>query len=222
MRWTTSLLACVSDRRLVGRARPTSRRRKLADAFAEEDRPRPADGRARNRRKPRPTTVHAGRSQFVSAVQAPAICCRSASREPAIDDDRRRAGVSGRAVVDLDVVRQKKSSGGWFDPTSYLTGQLPVTASGRASSRGTARAASSSSAPKSAAFRFRRSFLAGDGLFLHALGRQPEGRRHRRRVRAARRRSARIDVGQGNAHRSCSTHVSSMAERRPADAACSI
>ena len=39
--------------------------------------------------------------------------------------------VSGKAVVDLDVVRKKQSSGGWFDPTSYLTGQLPVTASGR-------------------------------------------------------------------------------------------
>jgi hypothetical protein len=39
--------------------------------------------------------------------------------------------VAGKAVVDLDVVRQKQSSGGWFDPTSYLTGKLPVTASGR-------------------------------------------------------------------------------------------
>lgn len=39
--------------------------------------------------------------------------------------------VSGKAVVDLDVVRQKQGSGGWFDPTSYLTGKLPVTASGR-------------------------------------------------------------------------------------------
>lgn len=39
--------------------------------------------------------------------------------------------VSGKAVVDLDVVRQKQSSGGWFDPTSYLTGKLPVTATGR-------------------------------------------------------------------------------------------
>lgn len=39
--------------------------------------------------------------------------------------------VAGEAVVDLDVVRQKQSSGGWFDPTSYLTGKLPVTASGR-------------------------------------------------------------------------------------------
>jgi hypothetical protein len=39
--------------------------------------------------------------------------------------------VSGTAVVDLDVVRQKQSSGGWFDPTSYLTGKLLVTAAGR-------------------------------------------------------------------------------------------
>jgi hypothetical protein len=39
--------------------------------------------------------------------------------------------VAARAIVDLDVVRQKQSSGGWFDPTSYLTGKLPVTASGR-------------------------------------------------------------------------------------------
>lgn len=39
--------------------------------------------------------------------------------------------LSGSAVVDLDIVRQKQSSGGWFDPTSYLTGKLPVTASGR-------------------------------------------------------------------------------------------
>lgn len=39
--------------------------------------------------------------------------------------------VSGKAVVDLDVVRRKQSSGGWFDPTSYLTGKLLVTAAGR-------------------------------------------------------------------------------------------
>jgi len=39
--------------------------------------------------------------------------------------------VSAKAIVDLDVVRKKQSSGGWFDPTSYLTGKLLVTASGR-------------------------------------------------------------------------------------------
>ena len=39
--------------------------------------------------------------------------------------------VTGHAVVDLDVVRQKQSSGGWLDPTSYLSGKLPVSAVGR-------------------------------------------------------------------------------------------
>ena len=39
--------------------------------------------------------------------------------------------VSGKAIVDLDIVRQKSGSGSWFDPTSYLGGKLPVTASGR-------------------------------------------------------------------------------------------
>ena len=39
--------------------------------------------------------------------------------------------LSGKAIIDLDIVRQKSSSGGWLDPTSYLMGKLPVTASGR-------------------------------------------------------------------------------------------
>jgi hypothetical protein len=39
--------------------------------------------------------------------------------------------VAGKAIVDLDVVRQTQGSGGWFDPPSYLTGKLPVTAAGR-------------------------------------------------------------------------------------------
>lgn len=37
--------------------------------------------------------------------------------------------VSGRAVVDLDAVRQQKKRG-WTDPLGYLTGMLPITASG--------------------------------------------------------------------------------------------
>jgi hypothetical protein len=38
--------------------------------------------------------------------------------------------LNGRATVDLDVVRRTSSSGGWLDPRSYLTGRLPVTATG--------------------------------------------------------------------------------------------
>jgi len=37
--------------------------------------------------------------------------------------------ISGRAMIDLDAVR-RASSGSWFDPASYLTGRLPVTAQG--------------------------------------------------------------------------------------------
>jgi len=37
--------------------------------------------------------------------------------------------VGGRAIVDLDAVRTQKKRG-WTDPLGYLTGRLPVTASG--------------------------------------------------------------------------------------------
>jgi len=38
--------------------------------------------------------------------------------------------LSGRAVVDLDAVRKAKNATSFFDPMSYLTGRLPVTAGG--------------------------------------------------------------------------------------------
>ena len=38
--------------------------------------------------------------------------------------------VGGRAMVDLDAVRKQKQRG-WLDPLGYLTGRLPVIASGR-------------------------------------------------------------------------------------------
>jgi hypothetical protein len=37
--------------------------------------------------------------------------------------------VSGRAIVDLDVVRKKKQRG-WLDPMAYLTGTVPLSVSG--------------------------------------------------------------------------------------------
>ncbi len=93
--------------------------------------------------------------------------------------------VSGKAIVDLDVVRQKQSSGGWFDPTSYLTGKLPVTASGRIvtwdgkgkfelETRRSERRADSEIVPRA------------DGEFLHAHRRQSERLVDRRHLRAAR------------------------------------
>jgi hypothetical protein len=38
--------------------------------------------------------------------------------------------VAGRAIVDLDAVRAQKQRG-WLDPLSYLTGKLPLRATGR-------------------------------------------------------------------------------------------
>jgi hypothetical protein len=38
--------------------------------------------------------------------------------------------VSGRAVVDLDSVRKSRSATSLLDPMSYLTGRLPITATG--------------------------------------------------------------------------------------------
>ena len=38
--------------------------------------------------------------------------------------------VAGRAIVDLDAVRKQKQRG-WLDPLAYLGGRLPVSASGR-------------------------------------------------------------------------------------------
>jgi hypothetical protein len=43
---------------------------------------------------------------------------------------RGKGRLHGSAVVDLDVVRRKQSSGSLFDPRSYLMGRLPVTATG--------------------------------------------------------------------------------------------
>jgi hypothetical protein len=42
--------------------------------------------------------------------------------------------VSGRAIVDLDAVRKQKTRG-WLDPMAYLSGRLPVNASGRLSTK---------------------------------------------------------------------------------------
>jgi hypothetical protein len=38
--------------------------------------------------------------------------------------------LSARAIVDLDVVRQQESERGWLDPIAYLSGRLPIRATG--------------------------------------------------------------------------------------------
>jgi hypothetical protein len=59
-----------------------------------------------------------GRSQLPAGVVDPAVSILGTGR------------LSGRAVVDLNAVRRAKASQSWFDPTNYLTGKLPVTATG--------------------------------------------------------------------------------------------
>ena len=60
-----------------------------------------------------------GRAQLPAGVVDPEVSILGTGR------------LSGRAVVDLDAVRRAKAAQSWFDPTSYLTGRLPVTATGR-------------------------------------------------------------------------------------------
>src|SRR5688572_15998484 len=42
--------------------------------------------------------------------------------------------VGGRAVVDLDAVRKQKQRG-WLDPMGYMSGRLPITATGKLETR---------------------------------------------------------------------------------------
>lgn len=56
-------------------------------------------------------------SKFPAGVTEPSVSL--------LDEGR----LGGSAVVDLDGIR-RRGSGGWLDPTSYLTGRLPMTASG--------------------------------------------------------------------------------------------
>jgi hypothetical protein len=69
-----------------------------------------------------------GRTQLPAGVVDPSVTILGTGR------------LSGRAVVDLDAVRRAKASPSWFDPTNYLTGKLPVVATGRLqTSNGTGR-----------------------------------------------------------------------------------
>ena len=80
-------------------------------------------------KKPRPTQfTQAETNSYLKFKSGPLLPTGLAEPVITLHGEGR---VTGRAVVDLDVVRQKQSSGGWFDPTSYLTGKLPVSAIGR-------------------------------------------------------------------------------------------
>jgi len=127
MRSTSSVVAaCVIAGALVSAAGAVTPQ--LADAFAKKIVivQEHANGGARERRA---TSFTEAETNSYLKYQAGSLLPTGLT-EPVLTM-RAQNRVSGTAVVDLDVVRKKQSSGGWFDPTSYLTGKLPVTASGR-------------------------------------------------------------------------------------------
>jgi hypothetical protein len=63
--------------------------------------------------------VYDAKPQLPAGVVEPAVTILGTGR------------LAGRAVVDLDAVRHARASQSWFDPTNYLTGRLPVSATGR-------------------------------------------------------------------------------------------
>jgi hypothetical protein len=62
--------------------------------------------------------VYDSRDQLPAGVVEPSVAILGGGR------------LSGRAVVDLDAVRKAKNATSFWDPMSYLTGRLPVTAVG--------------------------------------------------------------------------------------------
>ena len=73
------------------------------------------------RRSPRPSSTPTSSTRAKGQIP-PGIV---EPRLNALGDGR----VGGQAVVDLDAVRKQKQRG-WLDPMAYLTGSLPLTASG--------------------------------------------------------------------------------------------
>jgi hypothetical protein len=100
----------------------------LADAFAKKVVAVQANASVAAK-KPRPTTFTEAETNSYLKFNAGALLPTGLT-EPTITMHG-QGRVTGRAVIDLDIVRQKQSSGGWLDPTSYMTGKLPVVAIGK-------------------------------------------------------------------------------------------
>lgn len=123
--WVVRAAACVALGAAVVAAAPASRResellkQKVALINAHAEHPT---------RQGRRTTVTEGEvnsylqydagTQIPAGVVEPSVSILGAGK------------LSGRAVVDLDAVRKAKNATSFWDPMSYLTGRLPVTATG--------------------------------------------------------------------------------------------
>ena len=127
MRWTSSLVVvCGMAGALVSAADVLTRQ--LGDAFAKKVVVVQEHANA-GVKKPLSTTFTQAETNSYLKFNAGELLPTGLTQPEVTLHAQNR--LSGKAVVDLDVVRQKSSSGGWFDPTSYLAGKLPVTASGR-------------------------------------------------------------------------------------------
>ena len=90
-------------------------------AFGNDKRPRAGTSSAQS--TPISDTEVNAYFQYTAKAQIPAGIVDP--QLTALGDGR----VGGRAVVDLDAVRKQRTRG-WLDPAAYLTGSLPLTASG--------------------------------------------------------------------------------------------
>jgi hypothetical protein len=127
MRWTTSLLATLAIAGSVATAADVLTPQ-LADGFEKKIILVQKQAEQKSA-KPRSTAfTQAETNSYLKYKAGDLLPTGLTQPELTIVGEGR---VTGRAVVDLDIVRKKQSSGGWLDPTSYLTGRLPVTASGR-------------------------------------------------------------------------------------------
>jgi hypothetical protein len=126
MRATTTIAVCLTASLALSAQHVLTPQ--LGDAFAKKVVAVQANASV-DAKKPRPTTFTEAETNSYLTFKAGALLPTGLT-EPTITVHG-QGRVTGRAVIDLDIVRQKQSSGGWLDPTSYLTGKLPVVAVGR-------------------------------------------------------------------------------------------
>jgi hypothetical protein len=94
-------------------------RQKVATINAHAERPNPQGRRTTiTENEVNSYLVYDAHQQLPAGVVEPSVTILGTGR------------LSGRAVVDLDAVRKAKASASILDPTNYLTGRLPVTATG--------------------------------------------------------------------------------------------
>jgi hypothetical protein len=122
--WVTLLLLAAVTAPPAADARASKRdadvlKQKVATIQAQADRPAKQGLRTTvTQNEVNAYLVYEAPQQLPAGVVEPAVTILGTGR------------LSGRAVVDLDAVRRAKATQSWFDPTNYLTGRLPVVATG--------------------------------------------------------------------------------------------